>query len=175
MADVVVDANVLVGLLDENDSLFTQATALLARLDSEGHVPLVLDIILGEALSVLCRRAVERKTNPPDLARALDQARTWLARGEVAFVGHDHERLLPAAFDVLEETGGKVNVNDAILVVLQREGSIGDVASFDKKLDAASRSICTCRRRPLRPIPLAFRAASKMRSSRHELRSTSHA
>jgi predicted nucleic acid-binding protein len=138
MADVVVDANVLVGLFDENDSLFTEATALLARLDAEGHVPLVLDILLGEAISVLCRRAVERKTNPPDLALALDQARTWLARGEVAFVGHDQERLLPAVFDVVQETGGKVNVNDALLVVLQREGSIGDVASFDKKLDGVA-------------------------------------
>jgi predicted nucleic acid-binding protein len=109
MADVVVDANVLVGLFDKNDSLFTKATALLASLDAEGHVPLVLD-----------------------------QARTWLARGEVAFVGHDQERLLPAVFDVVQETGGKVNVNDALLVVLQREGSIGDVASFDKKLDGVA-------------------------------------
>jgi predicted nucleic acid-binding protein len=138
MADVVVDANVLVGFLDEHDSLFAQATALLARLNAEGHVPLVLDIILGEAVSVLCRRAVERRTNPPDLARVIEQARTWLTRGEVAFVGQDQERLMSAMFDVLEETNGKVNVNDALLVVLQREGSIGDVASFDKKLDAAA-------------------------------------
>lgn len=138
MADVVVDANVLVGFLDEHDSLFSQATALLARLDAEGHVPLVLDVLLGEAVSVLCRRAIERKTNPPDLARALEQARTWLDRGEVAFVGQDQERLMRAIFDVVEETNGKVNVNDALLVVLQREGSIGDVASFDKKLDAAA-------------------------------------
>jgi hypothetical protein len=92
MADVVIDANVLVGLLDENDSLFAQATALLARLDAEGHVPIVLDVLLGEAVSVLCRRATERKTSPPDLSRAIDQARRWLDGGEVAFVGHGTER-----------------------------------------------------------------------------------
>ncbi|HEX4336197.1 MAG TPA: type II toxin-antitoxin system VapC family toxin [Polyangiaceae bacterium] len=137
MADVVIDADVLVALLDENDSLSAQATALLARLDADGHVPVVLDVLLGEAVSVLCRRAAERKANPPDLARALDQARSWLERGEVAFVGRDQERLLGAMLDVVKETGGKVNVNDALLVVLQREGSIGDVASFDKKLDTA--------------------------------------
>ena len=39
MAEVVVDANVLVGLFDEHDSLHTQATALLARLASKGDVP----------------------------------------------------------------------------------------------------------------------------------------
>jgi predicted nucleic acid-binding protein len=137
MADVVIDANVLVALLDEHDSLSAQATSLLARLDTDGHDPLVLDVLLGEAVSVLCRRAAERKANPPDLARAIDQARSWLERGEVAFVGRDQERLLGAMLDVVKETGGKVNVNDALLVVLQREGSIGDVASFDKKLDTA--------------------------------------
>jgi hypothetical protein len=36
MADVVVDANVLVGLMDEHDSLFAQATSLLQRLDGRG-------------------------------------------------------------------------------------------------------------------------------------------
>jgi predicted nucleic acid-binding protein len=138
MAEVVIDANVLVGFLDEHDSLFPQATELLARLATEGHVPLVLDVLLGEAVSVLCRRALERKANPPDLGRALDQARKWLDAGEVAFVGHDQERLLRAVLDVIAETGGRVNVNDGLLVVLQRAGSIGDVASFDSKLDTAS-------------------------------------
>ena len=70
MADVVVDANVLVGLMDQHDSLFAQATTLLERLDAQGHVPLVLDVLLGEAISVLCRRALELKANPSDLARA---------------------------------------------------------------------------------------------------------
>ena len=70
-------------------------------------------------------------------ANAIDQARSWPERGEVAFVGRDQERLFGAMLDVVKETGGKVNVNDALLVVLQREGSIGDVASFGKKLDTA--------------------------------------
>jgi predicted nucleic acid-binding protein len=138
MADVVIDANVLVGFLDEHDSLFGRATALLDRLRSDSHVPLLLDVLLGEALSVLCRRALERKASPPDLSRAIAQVRLWLQSGEVAFVGPDQERLWPTMLDIVEETGGKVNVNDALLVALQREGSIGDVASFDAKLDTAT-------------------------------------
>ena len=63
-----------------------------------------------------------------------------LEGGELAYVGSDYERLFPAILDVIDETGGKVNVNDALLVVLQREGSIGDVASFDAKLDSAQAS-----------------------------------
>jgi predicted nucleic acid-binding protein len=143
MADVVIDANVLVGLFDEHDALHIPATALLDRIHAEGHLPLVLDVLLGEAISVLCRRALERKTNPPDLGRAIDCARAWLDRGEVAFVEHD-EHLSRAAFDVIQETGGHTNMNDALLVVLQREDAIGDVVSFDEKLDAATgfRRVC---------------------------------
>jgi predicted nucleic acid-binding protein len=137
MAEVVVDANVLVGLFDDHDALHGEATALLGRLGVQGHAPLVLDVLLGEALSVLCRRAVERKSTPPDLTRAVDLARSWLDRGEVAFVGRDQERLFRTVLDIVQETSGKVNINDALLVALQREGSIGDVASFDTKLDSA--------------------------------------
>lgn len=43
-----------------------------------------------------------------------------------------------AILDVVEATGGAVNFNDALLVVLQREGAIGEVASFDEALDVAS-------------------------------------
>ncbi|MEI7894077.1 MAG: hypothetical protein WCI05_13365 [Myxococcales bacterium] len=62
MADVVLDANVLVGLLDDHDVLASRSIAMLAQLR---------------------------------------------------------------------------NFNDALLVVLQRADSIGDVASFDQGLDAA--------------------------------------
>lgn len=37
---------------------------------------------------------------------------------------------------VVDATGGRLNFNDALLVVLQREGTSGDVASFDAGFDA---------------------------------------
>jgi hypothetical protein len=37
--------------------------------------------------------------------------------------------------DVVDATGGRLNVNDALLVVLQRDGVIGDLASFDTGFD----------------------------------------
>jgi hypothetical protein len=38
MANVVIDANVLVGLMDDHDSLFVQASTLLQRLDAHGSL-----------------------------------------------------------------------------------------------------------------------------------------
>jgi len=37
----------------------------------------------------------------------------------------------------MRATSGALNYNDAVLVVLQRRGAIGDVASFDVLLDVA--------------------------------------
>jgi hypothetical protein len=59
--------------------------------------------------------------------RALAKVREWLEGDGLAYVGSDYERLFPAILDVIDETGGKVNDNDGLLVALQREGSIRDV------------------------------------------------
>jgi len=137
MADVVLDANIIVGSLDEHDSLHVRATALVNRLIDEGHGTVLVDFLVAEAISVICRRANERKTNPPDLAKALGRIREWRAADEIEYQGQHFERLLGVVLDIIEETGGKVGANDAFLVALQREETIGDVASFDGALDAA--------------------------------------
>src|SRR5581483_10854614 len=53
MADVVLDANVLVGALDENDSLHVRATALVNRFLDDGHATVLLDFLIAEAISVI--------------------------------------------------------------------------------------------------------------------------
>jgi predicted nucleic acid-binding protein len=131
MADVVLDANVLVGLLYAEDAHHTRARSLAARLESEGHRLILLDLLVYEAVSVLCRRAEERKTNPPSLAAVLDVVRRWFDQGQVRFVAQQAEQLVGQVLDVIAETAGKLNVNDALLVVLYREGIIDKVASFD--------------------------------------------
>jgi hypothetical protein len=53
MADVVLDANVLIGLLDDHDVLAPRSATVLARLRVEGSRPVLLDICVGEAISVI--------------------------------------------------------------------------------------------------------------------------
>jgi len=137
MADIVLDANVLIGSIDEHDSLHVRAKALVNRLLDEGHGTVLIDFLVAEAISVICRRATERKTNPPDLARALARIREWRDADEIEYQSRHFERLLGVVLDIIEETGGKLGANDAFLVALQREKAIGDVASFDGALDAA--------------------------------------
>ncbi|MBI4704106.1 MAG: hypothetical protein HY744_23605 [Deltaproteobacteria bacterium] len=59
MAEVVLDANVPVGLLYHGDAQHGRACELVDRLEREGHAGVLLDILVLEAVSVLCRRARE--------------------------------------------------------------------------------------------------------------------
>jgi predicted nucleic acid-binding protein len=78
MSDVVLDANVIVGLLDEGDTpQGARAHELAARLRSEGYQPVFVDFLLAEALSALCRRAQSNSSRlmVPTQSR---NARSWL-------------------------------------------------------------------------------------------------
>lgn len=138
MAEVVLDANVIVGWLDDGDVLAPRSIATLQRLRTEGQRPVLLDVCVNEAVSVVCRRSRERKTDAPDLTTVLELIRILAERKELRFVAHEAEPLMPHILDVIETTGGALNFNDALLVSLQRAGRIGDVVSFDQGLDKAS-------------------------------------
>jgi len=134
MSDVVLDANVLVGLLDQNDSLHQHATELLAQMQGRGDQPVMLDVMVAETVSALCRRAYAAKivaARPRTCSRPIH---AWLEAGLVTFVHDAVAELFEEIVDATEASGGILNFNDAALVLLQREGTIGDVATFDANL-----------------------------------------
>lgn len=51
----------------------------------------------------------------------------------------DLDGCLPRVLSLVEESGGKLNPNDAKLVLLQRDGVIGELATFDLALAAFPR------------------------------------
>jgi len=135
MAEVVLDANVIVALLYSADAQHQRANTLLDRLEREQHRVVLVDFLVFEALSVLCRRATERKTSPPDLKAALAHIGGWFNGGEVRFLARESERLAGDVLNVIAESEGALNANDALLVVLDRDGAIDNVASFDSGFD----------------------------------------
>lgn len=114
-------------------------------IEDRGDDAAIVDICLGEAISVLCRRSRERRGGsggpglakaPPDLRGALERVRQWTSDGDIAWVSDHAQRLAAEVVDVIDATLGRLNWNDALLVVLQREAIIGEVASFDEGFDA---------------------------------------
>ena len=136
MAEIAIDANVVVAHLYAADSHHTRSVQLLDRLESDGHVIVLLDFLVQEAVSVLCRRAVERKTDPPDLDAALGVVRGWYDAGEVRFLAREEERLTGDVLDLVRDTAGALNFNDALVVILKRHGAIEQFATFDGGFDS---------------------------------------
>jgi predicted nucleic acid-binding protein len=134
VSKVVLDANVLVGWLDEHDALHVRASELADRLEAEGHALASLDFLVAEAVSVIARRSAQRRQQPPDIASALEAIRQWQQEGFIAY-----RPITPSEFldslTLVEQSRGVLNFNDARLVVMQQRGEIGDVASFDADFD----------------------------------------
>ncbi len=131
MTDCVRDANVLVAWVDAADSLHQRAVALLEDLERQGAGVTVLDVLLGEAVSVLCRRLRERK-HTVEISDTLQALREYVDRGSVMWVGSHIERLYEPTLDLVGSTAGQLNSNDAFVVLLQRERTIGPLATFDR-------------------------------------------
>jgi predicted nucleic acid-binding protein len=136
--EVVLDANVIVAWLDAADALSSRARALMERLRTEGAELVLVDFNVTEAVSVVCRRAAQRKSSPPDLSVVLSTVHRWAESGTIRWLAREHERVLPEVLQTIAETSGRLNFNDALLVVLQREGTIGEVASFDAGFDTVA-------------------------------------
>jgi len=131
MTRVVLDANVIVGWLDQSDSLNARATKVLDDIHSAGDSYLLLDFIVEEAVSVASRRACQRKTNAPDLPSILEKVKRLYQRNEIEFVHGEIEDLYPDVLEIVAQSAGTLNFNDAALIVLQQRGFIGEVATFD--------------------------------------------
>ncbi len=110
----------------------------MQRLKDEGAELVLVDIAVTEALSVLCRRAKQRRGSPPDLGAASAKVRGWGERGAIRWLAREHERVMLDVLAVVESTAGALNFNDAMLVTLQRDGTIGEVASFDGGFDVVA-------------------------------------
>ena len=134
MAECVLDANVLVAWIDAADSLHGRARDLMARLERAGTEPVLLDVLIGETISVLCRRFRERRQGA-GLAPILADLRQRLDPSAITWVGGEVQRVFPEILELVSTTEGRINFNDALLAVLQREGRIGAVASFDAGFD----------------------------------------
>lgn len=142
MTEVALDANVIVALLYAADAHHERAQELIDRLQARGYTPVFVDFLVFEALSVLCRRAAQRKTDPPNLTAALHVIRGWFDTSEVRFLSAEAQRLSGTLLDVVEETCGQLNSNDALLVALSREQSLECVATFDINLSSVAGMRC---------------------------------
>ena len=58
---------------------------VVQSLKEAGDTPVMLDFLVAEAVSVICRRTQQRKTNPPDLRAIVTDVKAIFEQGRIEF------------------------------------------------------------------------------------------
>jgi len=121
----LLDANVVVALLDKKDSLHEEAIRLIKESKSERYA--ILDLILAESYSVIVRRCKERKYDCKSAVEALHNFEQDIPVFPVNLKEY-HEDVVNNLKEFPE-----LNYNDWILLLFAKKNEF-DILTLDKKL-----------------------------------------
>ena len=142
MATVVIDANVLVGLLDQRDKWHDTAVAIRDALTKADAELVYFDCVLNEVISVLTRRIRESK-RLEQLEILLGGLTKLVPVGDITWVSGEARRLYGQVVGLVRSSGGKLNFHDALIASVCREQGIPILVSFDNDFDEVERALKT--------------------------------
>lgn len=134
MAIAVIDANVLVALLDDRDTWHSAAIALRDALSSENAELVYFDCVINETVSVLARRIGEQK-RPEQLNMLLDRLGASIPASDITWISGEIERLYDEVIGLVRRSAGALNFHDALMALICRERGISVLVSFDRDFD----------------------------------------
>lgn len=129
-----LDTSFVVGLLDEKDLWHTAATQLYADIQMHALQMAAFDCVLAETIGALARR-VHEKRRVADLASLLERLHAKFPKKSITWL----YPTLPDTYDevvaLVEQSGGELNFNDALIAISCRKREIRQLASFDPDFD----------------------------------------
>ena len=134
MIKIAIDASVLVALLDSRDQWNTKAVALHDALLETRVTPTYFDCVAAEAISATFRRLHE-KNRSAEVTTVLNRLRALTPQRKLTWIFPDVPRLYPQVLDLMRESSGELNFNDALIALACRERGIPAIASFDADFD----------------------------------------
>jgi len=134
MAIAVIDANVLVALLDDRDTWHSAAIALRDALNGEKTELVFFDCVMNETISVLARRVREQK-RPEQLNMLLDRLSASIPASDITWISGEIERLYDEVMGLVRRSAGALNFHDALMALICRERGVSVLVSFDQDFD----------------------------------------
>jgi predicted nucleic acid-binding protein len=131
---IAVDTSVLIGMLNPRDIWRPRAETLLTALRDAGFTLLNFDCAVAEAASTLMRRLHEQKRDAEVLAM-LDALGVQIPPRVITWTFLDVPRLYTQVLDLMRDSSGELNFNDALIALECRERGIPAIASFDADFD----------------------------------------
>lgn len=138
MSIAVIDANVLVGLLDARDKWHDAAAAIRDALDRADAELVYFDCVLNEAISVMARRAHEQR-RIEQFDALLDELTDLIPVGDIAWISGEIQRLYDQVLDLVRSSAGELNFHDALMALVCRELGVSVIISFDQDFDWLTR------------------------------------
>jgi predicted nucleic acid-binding protein len=131
---VALDASFIVALLDEKDLWHPAALQLLSPLETPGFKQFAFDCVLSEVVSTLARRVRERRRDA-DLSKLIEEIGRRFPRSLLTWVYPDLETLYDNVIELVKDTAGELNFNDALIALACQTRSIPFLVSFDADFD----------------------------------------
>jgi predicted nucleic acid-binding protein len=131
---VAVDTSLLVGLVDQRDKWHTAGVALREALKTAALEMVYFDCVMNETVSVLARRARERKRTEEFTGLFANLVST-VPQQSITWLSTETERLYPDIMALVRDSDGDLNFHDALIALGSREFEIRWVASFDGDFD----------------------------------------
>lgn len=136
-SEIVIDANILVALVDRRDKWHPQAVALRDALVDHHARLIYFDCVVNETVGVIGRRAEEQKRSD-QFGELLDDLSRRIPTPSITWISREGERLHEQVLALCRVHGGRLNYNDALMAVFCRERGIRWIVSFDRDFDELS-------------------------------------
>lgn len=133
-SEAVIDANILVALVDRRDKWHPQAVALRDALIEQQARLIYFDCVVNETVGVIGRRAEEQKRSN-QFGELLDDLSKQIPASSITWISREGERLHEQVMALCRAHGGRLNYNDAFMAVFCRERNIRWIISFDRDFD----------------------------------------
>ena len=131
MNKAILDSSFLVGYFDRGDVWHSKAVMLMEKNDVEG---VILDCVLNEIFSVLCRRAKE-KGEGKKFNKIIDSVSKRFPRQKIVWSYPDIKHHYDDILSLMREHQGELNFHDCLIALVSREKGIKKMVSFDQGFD----------------------------------------
>lgn len=134
MHKVILDANYIVGLIDEKDIHHKAALLIENKLIETNAQFVYFDCVINEVVNVLIKRANEKK-HVQKINTFLEKLHLRCPKEDITWIYPDIEDYYESIIQMVKKSEGSLNFHDSLIVLMANEFEISHVVSFDKDFD----------------------------------------
>jgi predicted nucleic acid-binding protein len=135
MTNILIDTNCFVSLLDKSDKWNKTSVEIYAELNKLNVNLLITDIVLNEAINVICKR-LENKGRSNEMKDFLGLIEKKFTSDSIVWISEEIKKYHHQIIRLVSDNNGLLNYNDCFLIVYMQKNKIKNIVSFDNDFDS---------------------------------------